>query len=142
MDPLVLIDATVTVMGQEDKELCKPGHLVLRLICDTAVSLMGSKERASQLPLYEYILERVCALCYERAWYSKYGGCIAVRYLFNRMSICWMYAHQFVVLKAMLFVMSDLSGDLSSGVIEMAKENLDVMIKLCAGPLLERSGQR
>ena len=79
MDPLVLVDAIVTVMGQEDKELCKPGQLVLRIICDTAISILGSKERASQLPLYEYILERVTSMCYERAWFSKYGGCVTIR---------------------------------------------------------------
>ncbi len=28
MDSLVLIDALAVIMGHEEKELCKPGHLV------------------------------------------------------------------------------------------------------------------
>ncbi|OTF73019.1 hypothetical protein BLA29_011908, partial [Euroglyphus maynei] len=112
-------------------ELCKPCQFVLRVIIETTTSVLGSIDRACQLPLYEYILERVCALCYERAWFSKYGGCVTVRYLFERMSLRWLFNHQFIILKAMLYVMMDLSGDLSSGVIEMAKDNMETMIKIC-----------
>lgn len=130
MDPLVLIDAMIAVMAQEEKELCKPCHFLLRTIIETSSSLLGDIERACQLPLYSYILERVCALCYERAWYSKYGGCLTVRYLFERMSRQWVLSHQFVIFKAMMFVMNDLSSDLSSGVIEMVKDNLESIIRV------------
>ena len=40
----------------------------------------------------------------------------------------------------MLFVMADLTGDLSSGVNEMAKENLEIMVRMCGAPL--EGGQR
>ena len=30
--------------------------------------------QACQLPLFEYLVEKMCALCYERAWYAKLGG--------------------------------------------------------------------
>ena len=29
MDPLVLIDSLAVIMGHEEKELCKPGHLAM-----------------------------------------------------------------------------------------------------------------
>lgn len=44
LDPLVLIDALAVIMGHEEKELCKPGHVALVLIIETATSLLGSKE--------------------------------------------------------------------------------------------------
>ena len=68
MDPLVLVDALATIMGHEEKELCKPGHLALVLMLDTATIVLGSKERACRLPLMEYLSERMCSLCYDRAW--------------------------------------------------------------------------
>ena len=46
MDPLVLIDALAVIMGHEEKELCKPGHLAMVIILDTATNILGSKERA------------------------------------------------------------------------------------------------
>lgn len=73
LDPLVLVDALAVIMGHEEKELCKPGHVGLVLILDTASTLLGSKEMACKLPLIEYLSEKMCALCYERAWYAKLG---------------------------------------------------------------------
>ena len=70
-------DALSSVMGDEEKELCKPAHIALVLILETATSIMGSRERACQLPLFVYMAEKMCALCYERAWYSKLGGCVS-----------------------------------------------------------------
>jgi hypothetical protein len=34
-------------MGHEEKELCKPGHLALVLILETAINILGSKQKAS-----------------------------------------------------------------------------------------------
>ena len=87
MDPLVLIDALAVIMGHEEKELCKPGHLAMVLVLDTATNILGDKERACQLPLMEYLAEKMCGLCYERAWYAKLGGCIAIKFLFERMDL-------------------------------------------------------
>ncbi len=87
MDPLVLIDSLAVIMGHEEKELCKPGHLAMVLLLDTATNIMGTKERACRLPLMEYLAERMCNLCYKRAWYAKLGGCIAIKFLFERMDL-------------------------------------------------------
>jgi len=49
MDPLVLIDSLAVIMGHEEKELCKPGHLALVLILETAINILGSKQKVSCL---------------------------------------------------------------------------------------------
>ena len=48
-----------------------------------------------RLPLMEYLAERMSNLCYERAWYAKLGGCIAIKFLFERMDLRWVFQHQF-----------------------------------------------
>lgn len=113
LDPLVLVDALAIIMGHEEKELCKPGHVGLVLILDTASTLLGSKEMACRLPLIEYLSEKMCALCYERAWYAKLGGCIAINFMFERCALKWVYEHMFTFLKALLFVMMDLTGEVN-----------------------------
>ncbi|XP_067013941.2 transformation/transcription domain-associated protein [Anabrus simplex] len=140
MDPLVLIDALAAIMGHEEKELCKPGHVALALILDTATQILGSEERACRLPIMEYLAERMCSLCYERAWYTKLGGCIAIKFMFERMSLRWVFEHLFVFLKALLFVMMDLTGEVSSGAIDMAKTDLEKLLSICAAPI-ERDGK-
>lgn len=47
MDAYVLIDAIASVMAFEDKELCKPAKTALHLILNTAISILGSKEKVN-----------------------------------------------------------------------------------------------
>ena len=51
----MLIDALAVIMGHEEKELCKPGHLALVLILDTANAILGSKDRVSSVLLVEFM---------------------------------------------------------------------------------------
>jgi transformation/transcription domain-associated protein len=44
--PYVFVDALASIMGHEEKELCKPGRLAMILILKTATQIMGTKERA------------------------------------------------------------------------------------------------
>jgi transformation/transcription domain-associated protein len=141
LDPLVLVDALAVIMGHEEKELCKPGHVGLVLILDTASTLLGSKEMACRLPLIEYLSEKMCALCYERAWYAKLGGCIAINFMFERCALKWVYEHMFTFLKALLFVMMDLTSEVSSGALDMAKNNLEKMLIVCVTEPPEGSDQ-
>ncbi|XKL66766.1 hypothetical protein PGB90_010186 [Kerria lacca] len=132
MDSLILAEAIATVMGYEEKELCKPGRLALAVMLGTATTVLGSKKRACDLPLMEYLVEKVCALCYERPWYAKLGGCEAIRFLYTKMAINWVYKHLYTFVKAQLFVMMDLSGEVSNGAIDRAKGNLEEMVRRCA----------
>lgn len=90
--------------------------------------------QACRLPFIEYLSEKMCALCYDRAWYAKLGGCIAIKFMFERCAIKWVYEHMFMFLKALLFVMMDLTGEVSSGALDMAKDNLQKMLIVCVTP--------
>nr|XP_018903777.1 PREDICTED: transformation/transcription domain-associated protein isoform X3 [Bemisia tabaci] len=139
MDVIVLIDALAAVMGHEKKDVSRVIVPSLILIIDTATTLLGSKERAFRLPLMEYLAERMCALCYDRAWYAKLSGCQAIKFFYedgwHRISARWIYQHLFVFMKAQLFVMMDLNGEVSSGAIDEAKQNLEKMIRRCGAPI-------
>ena len=47
MDSLILAEAIATVMGYEEKELCKPGRLALAVMLGTASTVLGSKKRVN-----------------------------------------------------------------------------------------------
>lgn len=135
MDPLVLIDAVSVMFSHEDKELCKPGYLVLKCILDTATLVCGNKEIACSLSYIEYMVEQMCALCYERAWYTKLGGCYAIQFLYKTMSTTWLLNHMYVIVRALLFVIMDLTGDVSSGTLDLVKESLQDIIIQAARPV-------
>ncbi|XP_030846194.1 transformation/transcription domain-associated protein [Strongylocentrotus purpuratus] len=134
MDPHVLIDAISACMAHEEKELCKTGQLAMTVIVETAAAVMGSKARACSLSIFEYVADRMCNCCYERAWYAKLGGCIAIKFMMENMDMCWVQSHLYLFLKALLFVMMDLTKEVSSGALNMAKSNVDLVLKLCATP--------
>ena len=136
-DPFVLIDALKVIMGHEKKELCKFGHLALFLILQTATTILGSKERACQLPLMEYLAKKMSSLCYERAWFAKLGGCVAINFFFEKMEIKWILKHLFPFVKALLFVMMDLTGEISNGATDVAKTNLEKLLQVCADPAIQ-----
>ncbi|XP_049614451.1 transformation/transcription domain-associated protein isoform X2 [Syngnathus scovelli] len=135
MDPLVLIDAVAICMAYEERELCKIGEVALAVIFDVASIILGSKERACQLPLFSYIVERLCACCYEQAWYAKLGGVVSIKFLMERLPLIWVLQNQLTFLKALLFVMMDLTGEVSNGAVAMAKTTLEQLLVRCATPL-------
>lgn len=69
------------------------------------------RPQACQLPLFSYIVERLCACCYEQAWYAKLGGVVSIKFLMERLPLIWVLQNQLTFLKALLFVMMDLTGE-------------------------------
>ena len=68
-------------------------------------------------------------------WFSIFYSCLAINFMCDRMSLRWVLEHQFTFLKALLFVMMDLTGEVSSGAVDRAKSNLENMLTMCAKPL-------
>nr|XP_018666778.1 transformation/transcription domain-associated protein isoform X1 [Ciona intestinalis]XP_018666779.1 transformation/transcription domain-associated protein isoform X2 [Ciona intestinalis] len=135
MDPLVLVDAIAECMAYEEKELCKIGNIAILLMVKVGKTVLGSCERSANLPIFSYVVERMCACCYDRAWYAKYGGCCAIQYLMQQMPIKWILEQQYVFLRALLFVMMDLTNEVSSGAVDLAKDILKELLIKCATPL-------
>ncbi|KAH8256520.1 hypothetical protein KR032_001949, partial [Drosophila birchii] len=135
IDPMVLIDALASCMGHEEKELCKPGIACMGIILDTATNIMGNKERACRLPIIQYLAEKMISLCYDRPWYSKVGGCQAIQFLCKHMSLRALFQNLFNFLKAFMFVLMDLEGDVSNGAIEITKNYMKTMLEICLSPI-------
>lgn len=136
MDPFCLVDALAVVIGHDDKELCKSGYYVIVLMIETASMLLGSKERACELPLINYLVKSMYELCYTRAWFSKMGGCISIRFFTDNMPVGWLFRYLSRFVRALLYIMSDLTGELSSGCVDTAQTNLERLINVCGKPIV------
>lgn len=84
--------------------------------------------------MIEYITDKMCSLCYERAWYAKMGGCEAISFFLDNASLRWVLQNHLHVLKALLFVFIDLYGEVSAGSIDVAKANITKLISLACTP--------
>ncbi|XP_046847243.1 transformation/transcription domain-associated protein-like isoform X2 [Xenia sp. Carnegie-2017] len=127
----VLIDAIASVMMLEEKELCKTGELAILVMCETASLIIGDLYKALQLPLFEYLLEKLCQCCYERSWFAKAGGCRSIAFLMKTMPSKWVIEHQLSFAKALMFVMMDLTNEVSAGTVDSAKETLEKLVRQC-----------
>jgi len=131
MDPYVVFDAMTMVLAGEEKDFERSVFFALSVLMNVLINMVGTKERACSLQMMEYLSDKVCSLCYERAWYTKMGGCNAIDFLLDHMSSKWMLSRYINILKAMLFILTDLSGEVSSGAVEAAKSNLDKILRIC-----------
>lgn len=84
--------------------LCRPVNKRIQAIHQRTCLLV------ERLPIMQYLAEKMAALCYERPWYAKMGGCIALEFLYKHMAMRWLYQHLFMFLKAFMFVLMDLTG--------------------------------
>ena len=104
---------------------------------ETAAAIVGDREKACNLPLFEVAVDKLCACCYERAWFAKNGGCSAIEFLLDKMPLKWVLGHQLCFLMALMFVLLDLTGEVSAGTISKAKTLIDKLLTRCNTPLTE-----
>lgn len=79
MDAFVLIDALEVVMGHEEKELCKPGQATLALMLQTATTILGSKDRVTNIYITGYFESK---LFFKTAWISYPSEHLAAHKIF------------------------------------------------------------
>jgi len=131
MDVHIVIDSIAEIMSHEDKELCKYGHMAITVLYETVCLIMKDKLKAARLPFFEYMAEKLCGCCYERAWFAKSGGCSAIEFLMDHMPLTWITEHQPMFISALMFVMMDLTNEVSSGAVESAKKILERLLRKC-----------
>lgn len=136
-DPMVIVDALVEVMGNEEHEIRMFGQSVLSIIIKTATCVMGNKNRACQLPLMDCIAEKMIQLCYENSWFAKKGGCTALKHLCDQLSVPWIYKSLFSIIKVHLYIIRDLSDDVCSGSIDLAMSNIEFILNKTVTALME-----
>eukprot|EP00794_Sanderia_malayensis_P003406 gene3406-3896_t len=131
MDVHTIIDSVADIMSHEDKDLCKIGEIAIQVLYETICIVIGDKLKATQLPFFEYMVEKLCGCCYQRPWFAKSGGCLAIRFLINNMPLHWVLSHQPTFITALMFVMMDLTNEVSSGTVDAAKTTLVELLTKC-----------
>ncbi|XP_065321247.1 transformation/transcription domain-associated protein-like [Gordionus sp. m RMFG-2023] len=134
----VMIEALVDdIMAHPDKELCKPAVKALVRFINATILIVGSTHRAFQLPIFRYLSDRIVFLCYSPAWYQKNGGCIGINLLIIKSNEQWLLDHHIEYLKALFFVLMDLTNDVANGTIQLAKNVLKKLVTSCTSHLLD-----
>ena len=62
-------------------------------------------------------------------------SCIAIGFLVEKMPLKWILSHQLCFAMALMFVLLDLTGEVSAGTIKRAKQLMDKLLIRCNTPL-------
>jgi transformation/transcription domain-associated protein len=73
LDFYLIIDAIWNVLTNDDMDfwqIIQRQLIIIIEICETVCD----DNNFNHLPLFDYLAEKVCQLCYERSWYAKKAG--------------------------------------------------------------------
>lgn len=67
------------------------------------------QEKASALPVFDDLAERIYHCCFHKEWFIKAGGCCGISHLMHRLSITWIKRHYFEFIEALFYLLKVLS---------------------------------
>ena len=62
---------------------------------------------------------------------------MAIEFLMDNMPLKWVLSHQLMFVMAFLYVLLDLTNEVSSGTVTQAKELMEKLLTMCNTPLVE-----
>ncbi|CAK5085298.1 unnamed protein product [Meloidogyne enterolobii] len=132
MDSFVLIDVIAQTLSDPCKDYCHAAILALRIIIDTLnIIYEQNVEKICQFPLFEYLFEKITLLCYSCEWFSKLGGCTALRLIIEYYPPLLVQKYCIKIVEACIQMISDLSNELSSGALDYSSKTIDLLLNVC-----------
>ncbi|KAF9357807.1 hypothetical protein BGX26_003026, partial [Mortierella sp. AD094] len=136
LDTNVFVDAVVDIMTSENLPLRKLAESALQLLHETCTTITSSKDVLFQLPVFHLFATRFSSSCYKQEWYRKSGGCFGISIMCSQldMGAKWMLDHELEFVKALLYILKDMSPELATGNVEDATQTLSHVLKVCNRP--------
>ncbi|VDK69125.1 unnamed protein product, partial [Onchocerca ochengi] len=131
VDYTVLIDSVLLALTDPCKEVCQTSLMALKLICETAVALLGSINKASNSIFFQQILERATNLCYNEPWCIRLGGCLGIKFVLINFPPVFVINNIDAILCALFEVIVGLMEDVSNSAVDVAIATLDLLLKVC-----------
>ncbi|VDO30599.1 unnamed protein product [Onchocerca flexuosa] len=131
VDYTVLIDSVLLALTDPCKEVCQTSLMALKLICETAVTLLGSINKASNSIFFQQILERATNLCYNEPWCIRLGGCLGIKFVLLNFPSVFVISNIDAILCALFEVIVGLMEDVSNSAVDVAITTLDLLLKVC-----------
>jgi len=128
ISPFVFVEAVMDACTSENREFCKPVAKVLDIFVNATEEACGTKLKASQLPVYDRLALLACQYCNQREWHNKAGGCFILTYFMNNLDVAWVRRHEIRFVRALLFILRELSPSVSVTTVEEAASALTALI--------------
>lgn len=128
LDFMVLVDALFAVLCNDDSEYWYLTQRSLSIIVETSQIVSNNahsqadyhknndsfhENNLANLALFDYLVEKLSQLCYERSWYAKKAGCMMLKILINKMPLQWTLQQCFMILKSIFSVLVSVTGEVT-----------------------------
>ena len=136
----VIVDSMVTALCKTEEAQAKKVaslHLI-DLLVDSCSELLNPYPH---LPIFQYLLERVCECFYEKAWFFKLTGCLVLEKFLESTSLNFLLLNQSKIIQSLQFTMVDFGGDVSNGVLESICIVMENVLQKCFTPLTGNSDE-
>ncbi|KAF9581361.1 hypothetical protein BGW38_001654, partial [Lunasporangiospora selenospora] len=136
LDTNIFVDAVVEIMTSENQSLRKLAESALKILHETCTTITSSRDVLFQLPVFHLFATRFSSSCYKQEWYRKSGGCHGISIMCSQldMGAKWMLDHELEFVKALLYILKDMSPELATGNVEDATQTLSHVLKVCNRP--------
>ncbi|OQV12189.1 Transformation/transcription domain-associated protein [Hypsibius exemplaris] len=134
IDPYVIVDAIIFILGHEEQAISKTGDAGIILIVETLKAVYEDLKHCVMLPFLNYLFEKLHSLCYEKAWCCKAGALTGISLLIEYMPLSWTIENSVLLTRALIFVLRDSFQNMTYGIIEVTKKLLDKILRRVLSP--------
>ncbi|TNN09277.1 Transcription-associated protein [Schistosoma japonicum] len=146
LNPNLIIDSIMFVMGHEAKQLTQHMCILLEVIHNTAFTILSAvttasrenngdkftteniKKAVANLQIFQHIGHVIVDMLYHSAWYVKWGACAAILCLARFIHPSWFCSNLINLLRGLLYCIHSLSNQMNQGALMMARDCARIII--------------
>ncbi len=128
-----IIDAITYALSSYMEDVREAGKDVICHIYKTCLTIYGSPEKAVAFPFIKVLFHNFAHVCFEEPYYRKSSGCLGLQVMIETLDfpLGFLKYRQVEFVRAMLFVLRDLTVESPSDVRELAKDLLLLVLRKC-----------
>ncbi|XP_018655091.1 putative transformation/transcription domain-associated protein [Schistosoma mansoni] len=147
LNPNIIIDSIMFVMGHEAKQLTRNMCIFLEIIHNTAFAILSAvttsrensgdhftiemiKKAVANLQIFQHIGHVIVDMLYHPAWYVKWGACASILYLARFIHPSWFCSNLISLLRGLLYCIHSLSNQMNQGALMMARDCTRIIISM------------
>ena len=133
LDSHVIVDAIAEQLSSDKPAVRDSAEESIRTIHEATAIIFGSPGKAEQLPFFSHLGKVFAHKCYEEDWYVKAGGGLGIHLLVTKFDLGdhWLIGRQIEVLRALLYIIKDMPGDLPANTRIQALKTIDIVLRRC-----------
>ncbi|VDP25685.1 unnamed protein product [Schistosoma mattheei] len=147
LNPNIIIDSIMFVMGHEAKQLTRNMCIFLEIIHNTAFAILSAvtttsrensdhfttetiKKAVANLQIFQHIGHIIVDMLYHPAWYVKWGACASILCLARFIHPSWFCSNLISLLRGLLYCIHSLSNQMNQGALMMARDCARIIISM------------